>query len=195
MAQADATTRIIRYEIGTRRDGRWMIECARERESEAIALARTLLASKSYEAVRVMRERDLHGTTLVQTPIFEATCSGDGSQPLRVSASDERDCWCTELDELYGARSRRAIGQLLRSFLDQLKITPTELLHNIRIRLARSQGGEGFANLTNLVLATATAGLSGRDSSEGVLHVTVVVTDLESGKRVKGESQFSYATF
>ncbi len=70
-----------------------------------------------------------------------------------------------------------------------------ELLHNIRIRLARSQGGEGFANLTNLVLATATAGLSGRDSSEGVLHVTVVVTDLERGKRVKGESQFSYATF
>ena len=132
MTQADAATRIIRYEIATRRDGRWTIECAREHQSEAVALARTLLASKAYDAVRVMRERDLRGTTIVQTPVYEALRSGNGALPLRVSASDERDCWCAELDDLYGARSRRAIGQLLRSFLDQLKITPTEILHNIR---------------------------------------------------------------
>lgn len=70
-----------------------------------------------------------------------------------------------------------------------------ELLHNIRRRLGRSQGGEGFANLTNLVLASATAGLCGRDCAEGVLQATVAVTDLESGRRVRGESQFSYANF
>jgi len=167
MAQADATTRIIRYEIGTRRDGRWMIECARELESEAIALARTLLASKSYEAVRVMRERDLHGTTLVQTPIFEAACSGDGSQPLRVSASDERDCWCTELDELYGARSRRAIGQLLRSFLDQLKITPTELLHNIRFSRKLDDAGMLLSSAMQRV-ARARAESTGESVSDSV---------------------------
>jgi hypothetical protein len=127
-----AATRVFRFEVASKRDGRWAIECARERQDDAIAMARALLATKAYEAVRVVRERDVHGRTLIETPIFEALRTDDDEPQIRLSAPDESDCWCTELDDLYGARSRRVIGQMLRAFLDQLGITPTELLHNAR---------------------------------------------------------------
>lgn len=128
-----AATRVFRFEVATQRDGRWSIECARERQDDAIAMARALLATKAYEAVRVVRERDVHGRTLIETPIFEALrTNGDDEPQLRLSAPDESDCWCAEIDDLYGARSRRVIGQMLRAFLDHLGITPTELLHNVR---------------------------------------------------------------
>jgi hypothetical protein len=126
-----ASSRVIRYEVATRRDGRWAIECARDRESEAIALAKEMLATAAYEAVKVMRERDVFGRTLIQASVFEASLRGRDEPPIKLSAPDESDCWCSELDDLYGARSRRVIGQMLRPFLDQFGITPTELLHNV----------------------------------------------------------------
>ncbi|MBM3524813.1 MAG: hypothetical protein FJX57_17845 [Alphaproteobacteria bacterium] len=132
MPSTQAATREVRFEVATQRDGRWTIECARLGEIEARRIAQQLLATNAYEAVRVVRERDVAGRTLVETPVFAARRVGSGVPPLRVSATDERDSWCAELDDLYGARSRRTIGQLLRSFLDEFKTTPTELLHNIR---------------------------------------------------------------
>ncbi len=174
MAQADATTRIIRYEIGTRRDGRWTIECARENQSEAVAMARTLLASKAYEAVRVMRERDMHGTTLVQTPIFEGLRSDGGTLPLRVSAPHDQDCWCAELDDLYGARSRRTIGQLLRSFFDQIKITPTEILHNSR-QVRRLDDAGMLLSAAMQRMARVRANATGESMSESLQFLEALV--------------------
>jgi hypothetical protein len=126
-----AHSRVIRFEVATRRDGRWSIECARDRESEAIAIAKEMLATSAYEAVRVMRERDVFGRTMMQASVFEASLRGRDEPPIKLSSPDESDCWCSELDDLYGARSRRVIGQMLRPFLDQFGITPTELLHNL----------------------------------------------------------------
>ncbi|MBL8701913.1 MAG: hypothetical protein JNK67_26255 [Alphaproteobacteria bacterium] len=132
MTSSINATREVRFEVATQRDGRWTIECARLGEPEARRIAQQLLATNAYEAVRVVRERDVLGRTLVETPIFAARRTASSEPPLRVNATDERDCWCAELDDLYGARSRRAIGQLLRAFLDQIQITPIELLHNVR---------------------------------------------------------------
>ena len=70
-----------------------------------------------------------------------------------------------------------------------------ELLHSIRVRLARSQGGESFENLANLVLLAATAGLFGREDPEGILEATVSVKELDSCRQILGSSQFSYANF
>ena len=124
-------SRVIRFEVATRRDGRWSIECARDRESEAVKLAKEMLSTAAYETVRVTRERDVFGRTMIQASVFEASLRGHSEPPIKISAPDESDCWCSELEDLYGARSRRLIGQMLRPFLDQFGITPTELLHNV----------------------------------------------------------------
>ncbi len=133
MPEKPVPNRVIRYEIATYRDDRWVIECLREREDESVALAKMFLATDKYEAVRVVRERRAPGDIVFETPIFEQvkTKSTD-KKPLSISSSDDEDCWCDTLDDLYGGRSRRSIGQLLRTFLDQMGITVVELLTQYR---------------------------------------------------------------
>jgi hypothetical protein len=124
--------RRIHYEVSALREGRWLIECLRQTEAEAIDIARMFLKLDGVEAVRVTRARQTPGDIIFETPIFEQSRPPQGKPILRVSATDDHDCWCDTLEDLYGGRSRRAIGQLLRGFLDQMGITPTELLHNYR---------------------------------------------------------------
>lgn len=121
-----------RFEIASRRDGRWAIEAVRIRMDESVALARELLARGAYEAVRVVRARDIADRTVFESVVFEAERDGDGEPPIRLAAADEQDCWCADLADFYGARSRRAMGLILRDFLDRTAITPTELLHHPR---------------------------------------------------------------
>jgi hypothetical protein len=97
-----------------------------------VALARELLARGAYEGVRVVRARDIDGRTVFESVVFEAERSDDGEPPIRLAAADEQDCWCASLADFYGARSRRAMGLILRDFLDRTAITPTELLHHPR---------------------------------------------------------------
>ena len=70
-----------------------------------------------------------------------------------------------------------------------------DLLHRLRCRLSRSHGGETFANLVNLILVAATAGLGWRDTPEGALVARVVATEIETGREIRGASRFSYANF
>lgn len=103
MPEKPVPNRVIRYEIATYRDDRWVIECLREREDESVALAKMFLATDKYEAVRVVRERRAPGDIVFETPIFEQvkTKSTD-KKPLSISSSDDEDCWCDTLDDLYG---------------------------------------------------------------------------------------------
>lgn len=132
MLQKVVPNRQIHYEVAALREGRWLIECLREAEAEAIDVARMFLKLDGVEAVRVTRARQSPGDIIFETPVFEQSRPPQGKPILRVSATDDQDCWCDTLEDLYGGRSRRAIGQLLRGFLDQMSITPTELLHNYR---------------------------------------------------------------
>ena len=56
-----------------------------------------------------------------------------GGADTRLASCDDEGAWCETLDDLYGNRSRRTIGQLLRGFLDANGVTPTEVLHSFRV--------------------------------------------------------------
>ena len=75
-----------RFEIASRRDGRWAIEAVRIRMDESVALARELLARGAYEAVRVVRARDIADRTVFESVVFEAERDGDGEPPIRLAA-------------------------------------------------------------------------------------------------------------
>ena len=124
--------RIIRFEVATLTKDRWVIECLRDSEADAVAVAKGLLESDKYEAVRVTRERSMLDGFTTQTPVFEERRGARNKAPLKLSEPDDDDAWCAQLEDLYGGRSRRAISQLLRSFLDRNGITAMELLHDIR---------------------------------------------------------------
>jgi hypothetical protein len=68
-----------------------------------------------------------------------------------------------------------------------------QLLHNLRCRLQRRYGGESYTSLLNLILVAATAGLVWREEPHSVLEARVQVTDLTTGREMRGESKFSYA--
>jgi len=130
------------FEVGVRRAGRWAVEGMRDRQEDAIASAREILARGGCDAVRVVRGRLVDGQFLTGNVVFEAARPERGEDGLRIGELEEHDAWCEAPAELYGARSRRAVGQLLRQFLDRHGITPTELLHNIRF--ARKLEDEGM---------------------------------------------------
>ena len=132
MSYQPPPNRVIRYEIATRRDARWVIDFLRADEAEAITAAEELLEEDGVEAVRVVRQRHAPTEIVIETEVFRREAAPRAKPGPTLSATDDSDCWCELLDELYGARSRRTIGQLLRGYLDQLGITPLELLHNHR---------------------------------------------------------------
>jgi len=194
-----AASRVVRFEVATQRDGRWSIECARERQDEAIAMARALLATNAYQAVRVMRERDVHGRTLIETPVYEALRSHDDEPPLRLSAPDESDCWCTEIADLYGARSRRVIGQMLRAFLDQLGVTPTELLHNLRFARKLDDAGMLLSSAVHRI-SRARAEATGESLAESIRFLEKLIAtalrrmvDARAKRRAMPAARLPYA--
>lgn len=120
------------FEIFSRRDGRWTLEATRLRVDESVALATELLARGAYEAVRIIRARSVEGRTLVETVIYQAERTDEREPPIRLAAAEDRDCVCETFEDFLGPRSRRAIGAMLRDFLDRAGITPSELLHHAR---------------------------------------------------------------
>ena len=125
--------RIIRCEVSTLVEGRWTIDCVVEDEEKAIAHAEELLASDKYEAVKVERERAMFSGFATVKPIFEQQRSElPKKKEISLSSAPDRVAWCETLDDLCGDASRRAIGQLLRAYLDRNVLTPTELLHDFR---------------------------------------------------------------
>ena len=120
------------FEIFSRRDGRWTLEATRVRLDESVALATELLARGPYEAVRIVRARSVEGRTLVETVVYQAERTDEREPPIRLAAADDRDCVCETFEDFLGPRSRRAIGAMLRDFLDRAGITPSELLHLAR---------------------------------------------------------------
>lgn len=166
--------RVHRFEILSRRDGRWTIEASRLRLDASIALATELLARKAYEAVRVIRARDVGDRTLFETVVYQAERTDDSEPPIKLSGADDRDCWCGDLEDFYGPRSRRAIGAILRDFLDRNGITPTELLHTPRhFRVLEDTGSLLSAAVQRAARLTAQSGERGMAQSVAFLEKTI----------------------
>lgn len=123
-----------RHEVLIQRDGRWIIESVVMGEEAAVAHAEALLAAdEAIMAVRVVRERVSKDGLFLGTTVFEKGRTGrPGAAPITLSSAPDEDAWCESIEDFYGAASRRAMGRLLRQFLDRLGITQTELLYNHR---------------------------------------------------------------
>jgi hypothetical protein len=140
-------SRRLRYEIQKLCDKRWQI-CEvigdgreqrgrrfgrtefEEVERQVLAKANALLAGGEVEAVKVLRERvrDDGFTTISEVFLREAT-GGKPESPATVSQYDGASPLCERPDDLYRREACKAIGVLLRSYLDKQFIIALELLH------------------------------------------------------------------
>lgn len=118
------------FEIQVLQDKRWILaEVVRDKES-AVQFAENLLHKSNHEAVRVVRDFRRNDGLHSETVIHEKT-AGPHKVDLSLTLVSETPV-CTQLADAYGLSSRLVIGRMLRRYLDDCLITPTELLHNAR---------------------------------------------------------------
>ena len=97
-------------------------------EAEAVARARKLISVRTCEGVRVMREGRSNGA-FTTTEIFKEMQRSQ--KPLTIHQIEEAPT-CQTTEDLLGDRSRMTINRLLRGYVEQVVVTPTEIMHNYR---------------------------------------------------------------
>lgn len=167
--------RAIRFEIEAEREGRWTTESISADETEAVEIARRLLDAKGTDAVRVIREHESGGHIVSAEPVFEERRQiADADK--RLSSCDDDGAWCETLDDLYGDRSRRTMGQLLRAFLDAMGVTPTEILHSYRV-FKRLDNADGLLTAALGRIARARAASTGADAAATLKALEKIVRE------------------
>jgi hypothetical protein len=118
------------YEVQVFQDQHWVLSQVVEGEGEAIEFADNLLSRENYQAVRVVRDFKRLDGMHKETVLVEKTKAAK-KQELTTATLAEAPI-CAELADAFTLPSRLTIGRIFRSYLDEVLITPTELLHNAR---------------------------------------------------------------
>jgi len=119
------------FEVQIHSDKRWTVIRVHDGQADAIADAQASLKQRRDAlAVRVIRSWLRADGQSTEKEVFAKKQDNPG-KPVHVAAIDEAP-WCAGLDDLYALPARRTLGRLLRSYLDSVFLTPTELLHSHR---------------------------------------------------------------
>ena len=97
-------------------------------EAEAMARAKKLIGVRTCEGVRVVREGRANGA-FTEVEIYKEMQRSN--KPLTIQPIDEAPP-CQSAEDLLGDRARMTINRLLRGYVEQVVVTPTEIMHNYR---------------------------------------------------------------
>jgi hypothetical protein len=148
------------FEVQVLKQGRWVTESARPSEEEARALAKKLLGNKACPGARVMRNWQNFDGTMAENVVFEQT-QAVKEGPVRINPIDSAPPRCIRSRDYFSLESRMTMNRIFRGYMEQVFLTPTELLHNAK-ELARLRDKD------NLLPAAAdrVAALQTKDSTE-----------------------------
>ncbi|MBM3504529.1 MAG: hypothetical protein FJX65_11710 [Alphaproteobacteria bacterium] len=113
------------YEVHTEVDGRTAIDSVFNDRASALAAAQALVASRRYDAVRVLQERRV-GRPAV---LFEQSVARKG--PTLGAGEISTAPLCRTLDDYFAFPARRAAGQVLRTFFTHRRLPPFEVVHTL----------------------------------------------------------------
>lgn len=117
------------YEIQILKDNRWVTEAIRNWEGDAKEHADKLLGNKAIAGVRVVLEASGGGPSRDQV-IFEKKQDANADKPLRIKTIDVTPAFCRAPRDFFGLESRSIMNFMFRDYLEQVCLTPTEILHN-----------------------------------------------------------------
>ena len=119
------------FEVQVLEDKHWVIAEMAADEDKAKAFAENLLQAGNHAAVRVVKDYQRIDGTHTETVLLEKQAAAKGpSDPTLANITSAP--LCAELEDFYGQASRVTIGKLLRKYLDEALVTPTELLHDAK---------------------------------------------------------------
>ena len=119
----------VKFEVQVYSRDHWVADDRFATEAEAVERARKLIQAPSCEGVRVVRERLAGGGGFTETEIFKEMQRK--SKPLTIQPIDEAPP-CQTPEDLLGPRSRMTMNRLLRGYVEQMVVTPTEIMHDYR---------------------------------------------------------------
>ena len=117
----------VSFEVQYFKVDHWVTETVCRTEEEALATANRLLPSR--QGVRVLREfRRPDDGTSTETIIF-SEMREQTRKPITITPVDEAN-YCKTPKDYFQLESRVLISKILRQYLDEKALTPTELMHH-----------------------------------------------------------------
>lgn len=118
------------FEVQVMRQGRWITQAVKNRESEANDMAKTLLLDKSCPGARVIRNWLGQDGLTTEKVIFEKIQAASGSGPVRINPIESAPPRCESARDYFNLESRMTINRIFRTYFEDTYLTPTELLHS-----------------------------------------------------------------
>ncbi len=129
------------FEIQALHDGRWLTEDYRETELTARAKAKALFGKPNRQGIRIIK----HWTRadgLVTETVIHTEMRGTVVPKVTIVPIDEAP-YCRKVSDYYRPESRATINRLFRKYVDQVFLTPSELIHNYKA-LKKIQEADGL---------------------------------------------------
>lgn len=148
----------VSFEIQVLTDKHWVVAEFATDEAKAKAFADNLLQKGNHSAVRVVRDRrgadGLHKETVIQ----EKTATPRATAPDALLSPVKDAPVCRQLADLYGPGARLTMGRLLRKYLDEVVVSPSELLHSAaEMKRFGDKGSLLFSSIDRISTLQATA--------------------------------------
>ena len=116
------------FEIHAYRGENWILEETRETEAMARQVAKTIINKPRVGGVRIIKTWRRGDGQVTENTIHEEMRAI--SEPQVAIVPIESAPMCQTLDDVYKLESRTTVGRLLRKYVEQVFLTPTELMHN-----------------------------------------------------------------
>ncbi|HVI51920.1 MAG TPA: hypothetical protein VM661_11965 [Candidatus Sulfotelmatobacter sp.] len=117
------------YEIQVLQEKNWVIQEIRADEAAAMAYADSLLQKGNLQAVRVVRTYMRQDGSQTETVVLEKQGDGKAKADLTLVQVQESPV-CRTVDDVLTLSARLTVGRMARKYLDEMVLTPTELLHS-----------------------------------------------------------------
>ena len=164
------------FEIQVYQTDHWVTRDYRETETQARTLAKNLLNINSIEGVRILKNWMRADGVETAREIFVEQKPPSKEVKAQISPIDEAP-YCQKTSEFYRLASRTTMNRLLRRYIEQVYVTPTEMLHNYNALRRVQEVDQLFPNAVDRV-ATLQAKNSGEPPKDRRDHLYRVVAKM-----------------
>ncbi|HEY0834046.1 MAG TPA: hypothetical protein VGE72_09085 [Azospirillum sp.] len=116
------------YEVQLYQVDHWVLDGRFDAEAEARSYAKKILSGGKVEGYRIVRDWQRPDGRHVETEL--CTEFRTQSNAITITPIDEPPPVCRTVDQYYAVESRMVMNRLLRTYVERLVVTPTEIMHN-----------------------------------------------------------------
>ena len=123
---------VYKHEVLVRRDGRWTIDCVVDDVAEARNRAEELVNSGSCQEAKVMRWRQQAGREGFSSELLHLQARKKTEKAYALAGDPTKAPACVAVGDLFRWQTRRFLAVLLRRYLQENNLIPSELLFDWR---------------------------------------------------------------